>query len=45
MPKKTTVHFVVDNYAAHKHPKVLDGSANIRADPFHPDIRAIANRF
>ena len=24
MPKKTTVHVVVDNYAAHKHPKVLE---------------------
>jgi len=24
VPKKTTVHVVVDNYAAHKHPKVLE---------------------
>jgi transposase len=24
MPKKKTVHVIVDNYAAHKHPKVLE---------------------
>jgi hypothetical protein len=46
VPKKTTVHVVVDNYAAHKHPKVLEwiGKHPRFRRPFHPDIRFVAQR-
>jgi transposase len=38
VPKKLAVHVIVDNYAAHKHPKVLDGSYAI------PDLCSISPR-
>jgi transposase len=33
--KKKTVHVIVDNYAAHKHPKVLEWIENHRRFVFH----------
>lgn len=33
VPKRKTIHAIVDNYATHKHPKVQNGSQNTRAGP------------
>jgi hypothetical protein len=33
VPAGKVVHVVLDNYATHKHPKVIAGSAGIRASP------------
>ena len=33
VPARKTVHVILDNYAAHKHPKVANGSTATRASP------------
>jgi hypothetical protein len=33
VPTKKTVHVILDNYAAHKHPKVIAWLARTRASP------------
>ncbi len=43
VPAGKVIHVILDNYAAHKHPKVLAGSPGTRAGPStSPDLRLLA---
>jgi hypothetical protein len=45
VPKRKTIHAIVDNYATHKHPKVRTACSPSTLDlPLQPDLRILAQR-
>jgi len=45
VPKKKTIHIIVDNYATHKHPDVMQWlEKHPRLSSTSPDIRLLAQR-
>jgi len=44
VPTRLDIHVIIDNYSAHKHPRVegLVGPPTALAHPFHPDLQFVA---